>query len=148
MIDLFNGFEDIDNPKNLYQGDELHLSGAGYELISHWTQLALDSPMCFFWRSGVCESSETTVAPEAFPTNALTATPVASTSTTAVPTPTATLVNHAVSNSEHSMKLCLVLAPTLLGCVMNSNFVYSYFHGPERKPFLKSWYLRAELLYS
>jgi len=57
FIDSYNGFKDLGNPNNLYQGDKLHLSARGYGYWEAWLAIAMEDnapPSCRMWRSGEC----------------------------------------------------------------------------------------------
>jgi len=59
MIDVYKGFKDVGNKRNLYQSDRLHLSSKGYKLWNEWAQPAIDpqGEGCYLWRSGSCRKS-------------------------------------------------------------------------------------------
>lgn len=54
VIDVYNGFVELDNPNELYAEDQLHLSEAGYAYWNEWLQKAQNNSSCSIWRSGVC----------------------------------------------------------------------------------------------
>jgi len=56
MVDSYKGFEDLGNPKSLYNNDRLHLSRSGYGHWTAWTQQALaqSDTACEVWQSGAC----------------------------------------------------------------------------------------------
>jgi len=59
MIDVYKGFKDVGNNRNLYQSDRLHLSSKGYKLWNEWAHPAIDpqGEGCYLWRSGSCRKS-------------------------------------------------------------------------------------------
>jgi lysophospholipase L1-like esterase len=59
FIDVNPSFLEIDNPKSLYDADELHMSSEGYSKWVSWTRTALadmDSNYleCWLWQNGRC----------------------------------------------------------------------------------------------
>eukprot|EP00587_Corethron_hystrix_P008938 CAMPEP_0113308080 /NCGR_PEP_ID=MMETSP0010_2-20120614/6661_1 /TAXON_ID=216773 ORGANISM="Corethron hystrix, Strain 308" /NCGR_SAMPLE_ID=MMETSP0010_2 /ASSEMBLY_ACC=CAM_ASM_000155 /LENGTH=305 /DNA_ID=CAMNT_0000163049 /DNA_START=161 /DNA_END=1075 /DNA_ORIENTATION=+ /assembly_acc=CAM_ASM_000155 len=42
MVDSYKGFEDLGNPKSLYDKDKLHLSNEGYDYWTKWAKDAVD----------------------------------------------------------------------------------------------------------
>ena len=57
MIDVYNGFEELGNPRSLYAEDQLHLSDEGYDYWNQWLNLALTDEGCVIWKSGSCTHS-------------------------------------------------------------------------------------------
>ena len=58
MIDVYNGFEDLENPNSLYAEDQLHLSAEGYAYWDEWLRIALLDETCAVWKSGSCTNTD------------------------------------------------------------------------------------------
>ena len=54
MVDVYNGFEALGNPRSLYASDGLHLSDEGYGHWSAWAASALAEADCVEWRDDMC----------------------------------------------------------------------------------------------
>jgi len=44
VIDAYQGFHALGNPRDLYQKDGLHLSGKGYDHLVRWVKAAMETP--------------------------------------------------------------------------------------------------------
>jgi lysophospholipase L1-like esterase len=73
MIDSNAGFVAAGNGADLYSGDELHLSPAGYSLWESWLTAAVtptaDDVNCYLWRSGSCVAGGADATPTTSPTD-------------------------------------------------------------------------------
>ena len=54
MVDVYESFEALGNPRSLYASDELHLSSSGYGHWTTWATGALADSSCVVWLSGAC----------------------------------------------------------------------------------------------
>ena len=57
VIDLHGSFLDMENPRELYGPDGMHVSDYGYTFLTKWTEQAMSDtvmPPCVIWKSGEC----------------------------------------------------------------------------------------------
>jgi len=91
MVDVYLGFNELGNPRSLYNRDRLHLSNEGYGYWNTWATTALgDTPaQCVRWLSNDCDETAP-VASTTTTTTTATGDPVTTTTTTTTTEPDTT----------------------------------------------------------